>query len=84
MWIKDPLIHFFYENFSGNGKHFDHPSAYNRHENLINGLNEYELNISEHIQLMESNMFHNVSVKEGNITQLDFKNLRPGSIAVVR
>lgn len=70
--------------YSGLADPFDRPSQYKRNDTFINGLDEYELNINEHIPLEESNIFNHVAIKDGNTTQLNFENLRPGSVAVVR
>lgn len=70
--------------FSSSGKPFDRPYNFEKDKKWINGLNEYELKINEHLPLCQSNVFRHVSIKDGNITQLDIDNLRPGSIVAVR
>lgn len=69
---------------SGAGKAFDRPSHFVKDAKYINGLDEYELIISEHITLKESNIFDRTAYKTGNTTQLNFVNLRPGSVVAVR
>lgn len=63
---------------------FDRPSQYKKNDRFINGLTEYSLSIREHIKLSESQIFNTNATKDGNITQLDFTNLRPGSVVAVR
>ncbi|XP_055679144.1 glycogen debranching enzyme [Lutzomyia longipalpis] len=65
-------------------KPYDCPYRYEKDEKYINGLTEYQLKIVEHIPLEKSTIFSTEMVKDGNITQLNFKNLTPGSIVAVR
>lgn len=51
---------------------------------FINGLDEYELIINEHITLKESNIFDRTLYQDGNTAQLNFVNLRPGSVVAVK
>lgn len=66
------------------GPSFQRPFCYKEDEKYINGLNEFKLTFSEHIPLCESNIFKHSSSKDGNVTQLDFENLRPGCVVAVR
>ncbi|XP_037040350.1 glycogen debranching enzyme isoform X3 [Bradysia coprophila] len=66
------------------GKPFDRPYNFEKNPKFINGLTEYELKISEHIPLVQSNIFKHTAVKDGNVTKLEFGNLRPGSVIAVR
>lgn len=70
--------------YSGSGKPYDQHTEFVKHKKYINGLNEYELNISEHIPLTESNIFEHTSYKDGHRTQINFINLRPGSVVAVK
>lgn len=63
---------------------FERPSAFKKNETFINGLNEYKLTMREHIPLAESTIFKRTSSRDGNVTQLDFTNLRPGFVVAVR
>ncbi|XP_059612400.1 glycogen debranching enzyme [Phlebotomus argentipes] len=65
-------------------KPFDRPYRYEKDEKYINGLTEYKLKIMEHISLEESSIFSHEVTHDGNITQLNFKNLTPGSVVAVR
>lgn len=69
---------------SGSGKLYEQYTHFKKNEKFINGLDEYELNISEHIPLSESNIFDHKTYKDGNRTQLNFINLRPGSVVAVK
>ncbi|XP_031629828.1 glycogen debranching enzyme [Contarinia nasturtii] len=69
---------------NGSGKLYDQFSNFVKNKKYINGLDEYELNISEHIPLTESNIFDHKTYKDGNRTQLNFLNLRPGSVVAVK
>ncbi|XP_055387431.1 glycogen debranching enzyme [Condylostylus longicornis] len=66
------------------GKPFDRPYGFKKDNDYINGVNEYKVELKEHIPLTESRIFKKFSATEGNITQLDFVNLKPGSIVAVR
>lgn len=66
------------------GKPFDKPFLYKRNDKLINGLTEYNLELREHIPLSQSKIFKQTPIIDGNITQLDFTNLRPGSVVAIR
>lgn len=70
--------------YSGPGKPYDQYTKFDKNEKFINGLDEYELNISEHIPLTESNIFDHTPYKDGHRTQLNFLNLRPGSVVAVK
>lgn len=50
----------------------------------INGVSEYEVSMKQHIQINESDIFEKVNSGSQNITQLNFKNFKPGSIVVVK
>uniref|UniRef100_A0A1B0DM07 Glycogen debranching enzyme n=1 Tax=Phlebotomus papatasi TaxID=29031 RepID=A0A1B0DM07_PHLPP len=65
-------------------KPYDRPYLYEKDKKYINGLTEYRLKIMEHIPLSKSSIFSQNMVKDGNVTQLDFKNLTPGSVVAVR
>lgn len=82
--IKTNLIIFHSCRCSGSGKPFDRPTHYVKDSKYINGLDEYELIINEHITLKASNIFERVTYKDGNTTQLNFVNLRPGSVVAVK
>lgn len=66
------------------GRPFDKPSRYQKSEKCINGLTEFKCTLREHIPLCQSKIFKHVPYIDGNITQLDFENLRPGSIVAIR
>ncbi|GAB0093565.1 Glycogen debranching enzyme [Sergentomyia squamirostris] len=65
-------------------KPYDTPYQYKKDEKYINGLTEYKCNVKEHIPLSESSIFSQEICKDGNVTQLNFQNLTPGSVLVVR
>lgn len=74
----------FFSFFSGSGKPFDRPFKFHKKEKYVNGLDEYELKISEAIPLSKSNIFEKNSYRDGQTTQLNFVNLRPGSVVALR
>lgn len=63
---------------------FERPSNFKKDDKFINGLSEYKLTVREHIQLEQSEIFSHKSSQDGNVTQLDFTNLRPGCVVAVR
>lgn len=63
---------------------FARPSQYVKDPTFINGLTEYEVKTRKNIQLIDSRIFKTTPTKAGNATQLDFVNLRPGSVVVIR
>jgi glycogen debranching enzyme len=63
---------------------FARPSEFVKDASYINGLNEYEVTIRKNISLNESKIFRTQPTILGNTTQLDFVNLRPGSVVIVR
>lgn len=65
-------------------KPFSRSLLYEKDLKYVNGLNEYKLRIAEHIPLTNSKIFKHDAHKYDNITQLDFENLRPGSLVAVR
>lgn len=69
---------------SGTDAPFERPSAFKKNDKVINGLDEYELSVREHIQLADSKIFSTTAIKDGNVTQLNFSNLRPGTVVAVR
>lgn len=70
--------------FSSSGKPFDRPYNFTKNAKFINGLTEYELRISENIALEKSNVFRRTASQDGHVTQLDFENLRPGTVVAIR
>ncbi|KAG5898798.1 hypothetical protein JTB14_011008 [Gonioctena quinquepunctata] len=50
----------------------------------INGLSEYQVSMKQHISVADSDIFENVDSGAVNVTQLNFRNFKPGSIAVIR
>lgn len=70
--------------YSGTDAPFERPSAFKKNDKFINGLDEYELTVREHIKLADSKIFSTTPTKDGNVTQLNFANLRPGTVVAVR
>lgn len=60
------------------------PSEFKKDSAFINGLTEYEVTTRKNIQLNKSKIFKNEATIHGNSTQLDFVNLKPGSVVCVR
>lgn len=70
--------------FRSSGKPYDRPCSFKKDEKFINGLTEYELTLNEHIPIEKSNVFERRAHKDGEITQLNFFNLRPGTVVAIR
>lgn len=70
--------------FSSSGKPFDRPYNFEKNAKYINGLTEYDLKISEHIPLTQSNIFKHALLQDGHVSQLEFEHLRPGSVVAIR
>ncbi|XP_053966475.1 glycogen debranching enzyme isoform X1 [Anastrepha ludens] len=65
-------------------KPYDRPGPFKKDPNYIKGFSQFQLNLREHIPLNKSKIFRATPYIDGNITQLDFENLYPGSIVAVR
>ncbi|XP_055546632.1 glycogen debranching enzyme isoform X2 [Wyeomyia smithii] len=66
------------------GQTFDRPTEFTKDEHYINGVNEYVIDFRKNLKLEESDIFRKDAVIDGNITQLEFVNLKPGSVVAVR
>lgn len=58
--------------------------TYKKCEDYINGVLDYTCIINEHIPLAESEIFRTEAKRFGHMTELDFINLKPGSVVIVR
>lgn len=63
---------------------FSRPNEFKKDPFVINGLDEYEVKVRKNIQLRDSEIFNKSEKTFGESTQLEFVNLRPGSVVVVR
>lgn len=70
--------------FYREGNPFDRPSSFKKDPTYINGLDEYEVKTQSHISLAQSKIFKTTPSFSGNSTQLEFVNLRPGSVVIVK
>lgn len=77
-------IYFELEFRSRKDQPFARHSEFKKHPEHINGLEEYEMSMRKNIQLRDSNIFKRESTILGNSTQLEFVNLKPGCVVVVR
>lgn len=65
-------------------------SKYTRFENFeedesyINGVKEYFVEVREHIPVVDSQMLERVDSGTANVTQLNFKNFKPGSVVAIK
>jgi glycogen debranching enzyme len=50
----------------------------------INGLSEYQAHLKQHLQPEESDIFEKVDSGSPNVVQLNLKNFKPGSVAVIK
>ncbi|XP_043941550.1 glycogen debranching enzyme isoform X2 [Protopterus annectens] len=61
------------------------PFSYKKDPKTINGMPEYTVEISEHIQLKDSKIVkHTVGTSKGHVQEIEFKNLTPGSVIAFR
>lgn len=67
-----------------NSSPFTRPSHFKKDSSTINGLDEYQVTIRKNIQLHDSKIFDKTPTILGESTQLNFANLKPGSVVVVR
>ena len=70
--------------FRNGTSRFHYPEKYVQDENYINGLSEYVVNLKEHIQICDSEIFEKVDSGDPKITQLNFVNFQPGSVVAIR
>lgn len=63
---------------------FAPPNGFVKNSSFINGLDDFELVVRKNIQPRDSNIFNKTPTILGDSTQLDFVNLKPGSVVVVR
>lgn len=70
-------------NRSG-GSRYGWPKTYVKDNGYINGLNEYEVELREHIPLQQSSMLEKVECNEAHITQMKFKNFKPGFVVAIK
>lgn len=63
---------------------FSRPGDFKKDPLVINGLDEYEVNVRKNIQLCDSGIFNKSATVLGESTQLEFVNLKPGTVVVVR
>ncbi|XP_062560006.1 glycogen debranching enzyme isoform X2 [Armigeres subalbatus] len=66
------------------GQTFDQPTDFKKDERYINGVEEYVIDLRKNLKLEESDIFQKNATFDGNTTQLDFVNLKPGSVVAVR
>ncbi|KAK4875160.1 hypothetical protein RN001_011582 [Aquatica leii] len=60
------------------------PELFEKHKKYINGLSEYQVDIKQHIQLVNSDVFELGTNNNPNTLQLNFKNFKPGSVVAIR
>lgn len=53
-------------------------------EEWINGLEEYYVDIQQHIDVSKSDVFEKADAGKPNVTQLNFKNFKPGSVVAIK
>ncbi|RZC42945.1 glycogen debranching enzyme, partial [Asbolus verrucosus] len=57
---------------------------FHKDNHWINGLFEYQVQLKQHIQPEDSEIFEKVDSGTANVVQLNFKNFKPGSVAVIK
>lgn len=65
-------------------KPFDRPAPFQKDPKVINGYKQFQCTLREHIPLSKSKIFRPQPYIEGNMTQLEILNLKPGSVVVIR
>ncbi|XP_030388074.1 glycogen debranching enzyme isoform X2 [Scaptodrosophila lebanonensis] len=65
-------------------KPFDRPAPFKKDEHVLNGFTQFQLSLREHIPLSKSQVFETTAHVDGNNTQLNFTNLRPGTVVAIR
>ncbi|KAF5274002.1 hypothetical protein FQA39_LY01117 [Lamprigera yunnana] len=63
---------------------YTQPEKFTKNSKWINGLSEYHVDIKQHIQLVNSDVFELGNNDDPNILQLDFKNFKPGSVVAIK
>nr|XP_023029124.1 glycogen debranching enzyme [Leptinotarsa decemlineata] len=71
-------------NKKSGGLQFSKWERFEKDSKYINGLSEYEVSMKQHINVTESDILEKVDSGTQNVTQLNFKNFKPGSVVVVR
>ncbi|KAG8039804.1 hypothetical protein G9C98_000533 [Cotesia typhae] len=72
-----------YQN-EGKNTPFKYPDGHVKNSEYINGLENYVVDIREHIQISESKIVEKTESGDLKITQLNFVNFQPGSVIAVR
>ncbi|XP_057653349.1 glycogen debranching enzyme isoform X2 [Diorhabda carinulata] len=71
-------------NHRSGGSKFAKWGKFVKDSKWIHGLSEYRVSVKQHIQISESDIFEKVDSGNPNVTELKFKNFKPGSIVIVR
>lgn len=61
-----------------------HYEKFNQDSEWINGLNEYEVSIKQHIRLLDSDVLQGADSGSSSVIQLNFKNFKPGSVVAIK
>lgn len=70
--------------FRCGGSKFARFENYKQDTNYINGVEEYFVTVREHVAVKDSEVFEQVDSSTANVTQLNFKNFKPGSVVAIR
>lgn len=84
--VEGDLVEIIFEVqiYKKTGQTFDQPTVFKKDEHYINGVQEYVVDLRKNLKLEESDIFEKTAVIDGNTTQLNFVNLKPGSVVAVR
>uniref|UniRef100_A0A1A9WR90 Glycogen debranching enzyme n=1 Tax=Glossina brevipalpis TaxID=37001 RepID=A0A1A9WR90_9MUSC len=63
---------------------FERPQHFERDSGVINGYQQFRLILNEHIPLNKSKILCHQSTVEEHLTKLDFENLKPGCVVVIK
>nr|CAD7601350.1 unnamed protein product [Timema genevievae] len=66
------------------GPRYSRPDGFQKNGVVINGLEDYVLELREHLKLSESRMLRSGESGDSNLTQLDWTDFQPGSIVAIR
>ncbi|KAJ9590614.1 hypothetical protein L9F63_016384, partial [Diploptera punctata] len=75
--LEATLLH---KNAKSGGPRFARPDGFSKNHKYINGFEDYEAEVREHVQVYESDVLEQGESGDPNVTQLNFVNFQPGSV----
>lgn len=86
-YIKTRFFAFYFTNPNhcrSGGTKYTRFENYIEDKNYINGVEEYFVEIKEHLPITESQILEKVASGSENVAQLNFKNFKPGSVVAIK